>query len=172
MVTPDTPPLPQLTGEEDLPVELPLPPGFRGRLTWLTRVPNLPNPRRKRDICAWWERRRLAYNLLSVSGGIVGYLFVLTVMFLVRKNPHAGIADFLIMLFYPARPMFFLVIAMNICYTAGWITEVALFLMGIRGRRIGPGLLLAGLLISFAAVTVATLGFATSGNLFDQPLAP
>jgi len=140
------PPLPHLTGAEELPEELPLPPGFRGWLVWLFRVPNLPNPRSKRDIVRWWERRRLAYNILVGSVGLVSFIVFVVWSSTRPDSPR----PFYYYMFLPVVAG----IVLNICYTTGWFVEIVGFMVGIRSRKVGPALLIGGLLLSLAAVTL------------------
>jgi len=48
-------------------------------------------------------------------------------------------------------------IAINICYTAGWVTEIALWLAQPAGRLVGPRLLRLGLGFSLIVATLPAI---------------
>jgi hypothetical protein len=146
-------PLPQLHGEEYLPDEQPIPPGIRGWRSRLFRVPNLPNPRRKRDVFKWWEMRRPAYNAIVGGIGFLSYVAFLAFGHLVSATATEFALSWENLIDIPAE----IVIVMNICYAAGGAIEILLHLFGVRNRRIGPLLLKLGLAFSVFVVIVPTL---------------
>jgi len=142
------PPLPQLLGKEDL-----LDPGPRAWFLRLFYVPSLANPRGLWEVIKWWELRRIPYNLIIGGIGAVGYFLMLSHW--VRHGKHHG--------HFPSTshdfvtfPIDFTVV-MNMAYTAGWIIEAFLFLVGIHHRRIGPVLLMIGSAFSLVIVGVSAL---------------
>lgn len=124
------------------------------------RLYPLPATRRTPlSLLAWWESRRLLYNQVVGATGLV----TLTGLFVAVPDR----AD----LFAP--PLLGAVIvyglAANLCYTLGWVTEVAAWaLWGREAPRMGPllfrqglifaaGLTLLPLLVALFVLTVRTL---------------
>jgi len=105
-------------------------------------------------IVAWWERRRLIYNILLAP---YTFLVVLT-MFL-----RAGGYDLTII--RVSAPLMFLVSAVfvvpaNLWYIGGWLTELcAVKILRFAGRRTGPVLMMAGLVFSALFVPVVLIFF-------------
>ncbi len=103
----------------------------------------------------WWERRRIAYNL-TVGG--VG--FVSLILFLICITPEGVLApgeealEPLAVVFAP--------IAMNICYSAGWLLESLLRAVRPEHQRpFGPLLMRAGFAFSLIVVTLPSISWAT-----------
>ena len=91
----------------------------------------------------WWESRRLAFNKAVGASGLV----TLSAGILFSVLPPHGSADFnpLAMLMVSAVYG----IAANLCYTLGWMTELAArALWGRRAPEIGPLLFRQGLIFS------------------------
>jgi hypothetical protein len=126
----------------------------------IARMKTLALFRRKRpassawNVIAWWESRRIAYNLIVGCAGIVTCVLVGTLVFsselLQRAIAHFG---------SPGFEIFFVLIygfAANIFYTFGWIAELIV-------RRVWPGES-----ERFATITFA-LGLAFSALLTIAP---
>jgi hypothetical protein len=93
---------------------------------------------------AWWERRRLSYNLFLAAIGIPGlFLFFFAIG---ASDSLAPGEDAIEPMALVAAP-----IAANIAYTTGWLVEGAL-LAQEPARPTGPRLMKAGVLFSIAVV--------------------
>ena len=74
-------------------------------------------------IVAWWEARRVPFNIIVAVAGVVSAAVMVGVAFTCvrRGGPPIGL---------PASPLFALVgaliygIVANLCYTGGWIAEL------------------------------------------------
>jgi hypothetical protein len=103
-----------------------------------------PAERKVGKIIRWWEKRRLAYNVV-VAGCVTGTAF----LGLLTLNPPSEV---LLALLAPGLP--FLVMA-NVCYTLGWMVESLLH--KIWGRSllpVGPALFRAGLTLAVGVAFV------------------
>jgi hypothetical protein len=68
------------------------------------------------DAVAWWEIRRVPFNLLILAVGLVsGFIFALVGSHVFRADEDFG-KPFLTAVLYG--------LAANVCYTLGWITEL------------------------------------------------
>jgi hypothetical protein len=104
------------------------------------------------NIVAWWEIRRIPFNLLVGAAGIASiaaWLSIASLPLMAERanSPDAVGAEPLAIL---AAPFLF-----NVCYTAGWMCEIVLKQVGVR--RVGPILLKLGtglslVLVSFVGV--------------------
>ena len=93
---------------------------------------------------AWWERRRLGYNLFLAGICIPGLLlFLLTIGASHSLAPGEDAVEPIALLVAP--------VGANLAYSAGWLVEGAL-LAREAARPIGPRLMKAGLLFSVAVV--------------------
>jgi len=102
----------------------------RSFLQWLLT----PAPLRIPAIIAWWEKRRIVYNLAMIVPGVVGLIFVLIVIPL-NLTQEAAIDDD----FVPLLAVFLGGIAANICYTGGWLAEIiARRLWQHKAEHFGP----------------------------------
>lgn len=100
----------------------------------------LPARRTVGGIARWWERRRLPYNLIVGSAGLLTTVYVSVVNVVVWGGPlNLG--------FLPAILAFG--IGANVCYTLGPLVEVAVEKL-FRGRilPVGPVLYRMGLTFS------------------------
>ena len=82
---------------------------------WLFSVPS--GQRSLRDIILWWEARRLPYNL--IVGGVGLCSLLLFFAFTGASGKLAPGEDAVEPFALLAAPFL-----LNICYTAGWVTEV------------------------------------------------
>ncbi len=109
----------------------------------LLRVPE--EPRHWYGIIAWWELRRIPYNVIVGIVGLVCVYLYLVVDALPPRLP-ADELDF----------DYFLVISVsavlaNVLYTGGWVCEVMLrSATRQQVRHFGPSMLRLGLLLSLA----------------------
>ena len=119
-------------------------PGFWKRLF---AVP--PGERSVSDVIFWWERRRFIYNALVLG---IGFSSLIALYLLMSASGALKNGEDL------EEPLAILAapFLINICYTGGWIAELACRLV-IRGdsetmrkmrRDIGPTLLALGLIFS------------------------
>ena len=93
-----------------------------------------PAERKVGAIIKWWEKRRLAYNVVLAGSGIGTIL-----MALLTLNPLSEVVQAL-----PAILPFG--IMANLCYTLGWMVESVLHrIWGRSLRPVGPALFRAGL---------------------------
>jgi hypothetical protein len=76
----------------------------------------------RRDIIRWWEQRRLRYNLYVGLVGFVTWWLVLIAGSAAVK-PGVDFEEPLAMIFGPP----FYGIMANICYTVGWIVDIAAY---------------------------------------------
>jgi hypothetical protein len=90
-------------------------------------------------ILAWWEIRRIPYNLVLFAVGIPSFVLFLT--FIVASGELEPGEDAVEPIALLAAPFLF-----NFCYTAGWVCEIGLTKVGLR--ETGPLLLRMGLALS------------------------
>ena len=109
----------------------------------LKRLFSTPDRGRKWwEIIIWWELRRIPYNLIV---GTLGMIFLLVFALINDLPPVAppeerSVSFFLVPLFG---------VLANLCYTGGWIAELLLrAIWREKARDVGPQLLLVGLLMS------------------------
>lgn len=102
------------------------------------------------QVIAWWEIRRIPYNILVGSVGAISFLLFMVIAGQPGMVPPGEDAvEPLALLFAP--------VAVNICYSFGGLTE--LILRGVFGSRprIGPAILKGGLILSVVVVLVPTV---------------
>ncbi len=118
-------------------------------LEWFFENP--PEHRPWWKVIAWWEIRRIPYNIII---GVVGFisllLFFLFIHLAHELKPGEDAIEPLALIFAP--------ILMNFAYTAGWVIELLLRLIwhGKPGQ-IGPKLLKSGLLFSLCVVLLPSV---------------
>jgi hypothetical protein len=97
-------------------------------------------------IIAWWEIRRVPYNLIvGVFGAISLFFFFVFIGLAHEPKPGEDAIE--------PMALFVAPIAVNICYTGGWIVELLLSFVRPKGSApIGPGLLKLGVGFSLAVV--------------------
>jgi hypothetical protein len=137
-------------------------------LEMLTRWPLFRRarpPERTRDIIAWWESRRIPYNLIVGAAGIASAIVMLITGFVTEHVVGEAIG-------VPGSPFFAIVavivygIMANICFTGGWILElVSRHIWGTRAEAFGEIAFTWGTLCSVlltlvpAAITVVVGAF-------------
>jgi len=118
-------------------------------ITWFFARPLEPLSRG--GIIAWWEIRRVPYNLVvGVFGAISLFLFFVFIELAHGLKPGEDAVEPMALIVAP--------IAANVCYTGGWIVE--LFLGAVRPRGsspIGPVLLKMGVGFSMAVVLLPSI---------------
>jgi hypothetical protein len=121
----------------------------RNPLRWLFSAPGEPiTPLR---IVGWWEVRRIPYNVFI---GVVGYMSFVIASISAYSTGLLGPMD---EMFHPFV-LLMVPIAGNLCYTGGWVVEVALRrLRPSLTRRFGPELLKAGLWISLFVLALPVI---------------
>lgn len=109
-------------------------------MTSLTRfLYPVPARRSLGHIVAWWERRRLAYNLVVGATGALSFS-VVTALCWLPPNPSPG---------PPLVGALVYGIFANVCYSLGWMLEGAAHLAwGDEVKPTGPVLFRQGLLFS------------------------
>jgi hypothetical protein len=127
---------------------------------------SVTEPVKPLSVIWWWECRRPLYNLLVVAGGVVGWLLLSTSIWLTQPflpSDDAGEVTLFTVIFQGL--LFALgLIAANVCYTAGWVSELVLRPKARRPYRrwaygLGTGLSLALVLCLpvMSALSAATL---------------
>jgi len=113
---------------------------------WLFTVPEAE--RTLGSVVAWWELRRISYNLIVGSVGFVSLIiFFISIVSANVLGPGEDAVEPLAIMFAP--------IAINICYTAGWFVESVLWFIWPSKRHIlGPLLFKVGLGFSLLMVTL------------------
>ena len=95
-------------------------------LTWPSRMPlfvRAQPPQRDRDIIVWWEIRRIPFNLIVGSVGVVGSVIMLATGFVTERFVGEAIG-------IPNPPGLAIIAAIaygimaNVCFTGGWILEL------------------------------------------------
>jgi len=76
--------------------------------------------RNKLDIILWWELRRVPYNLML---GLIGCVDILVMGLAGMLGPLVAVGSILF------------AVAANVCYTAGWITELAWMGSNVAAER-------------------------------------
>ena len=112
-----------------------------------------PGDRSDLRVILWWEQRRLPYNL------IVGFVGVCSLVFFGLAIWQSGVLklgeDAVEPLALFAAPIF-----VNIAYTAGWITEIAVRrLWPGKTTPIGPALLRIGLVFSIGLELIPSVAW-------------
>jgi hypothetical protein len=135
----------------------------------MTEAPEIP--RTPLSVVGWWERRRLAYNLLIGCVGLASFVVFASIVSLPGMIPPGEDA-------YEPIFLFFAPVLANIAYTAGWGVELVLYPWS-RRRPLAPWLMRAGLCFSLllvAAPALVWLGILAarvlSGTLEAPPLPP
>jgi len=102
------------------------------------------------QIVAWWEARRIPYNLLVGSSGIVSSLFCVVSAIIGEKFLGEPIG-------MPDPPLFAMFAAIaygimaNVCFTGGWIAEiVAMRVWKDEAQHFGPISFMFGVIFSVA----------------------
>ena len=101
------------------------------------------------DIILWWELRRIPYNLIVGTTGLIS--LSLFYFFISRTNALKLGEDAVEPIALLAAP-----VVMNICYTAGWVVEG--FLDKAHSDEVlGPKLLRSGLKLSLFVVILPSV---------------
>ena len=131
-----------------------------------------------KDVIGWWETRRIPFNLIV---GIAGIFSCIAACLVVFGSYFLGIGDFDV----PDPPLFaifgiiFYAIAANVCFTGGWVAELAV-------RKFWPheadrfatlsfslGLIFSVLLTLTPGLSLGIFGIlALLGRLFGSPTRP
>jgi hypothetical protein len=109
---------------------------------------------------AWWESRRLQYNLVVGVAGVV----TLTVTGLISVVPPG------LPMAYDWRPIVAYGLLANVCYSIGWFIELAMLrLIGKRAPAIGPAMFRQGLAFS-VGLTLLPIPIVSAGWLVRTAL--
>ncbi len=117
-------------------------------MSWLFAPP--PEPRSAWSIIRWWEARRVPYNLIVGTVGLLSFVTFLALIGYCGQLPLGEDA-------FEPLGLIIAPIAINFCYTAGWVTEIALWHAQPSGRPIGPRLLRFGLGFSLIVVMLPAM---------------
>ncbi len=114
-------------------------------IRWLFTPPDPPGVGRA---ILWWEARRIPVNVLIGAYGIVCFLiFFAAINGSKVLQPGEDAVEPIAIILVP--------IAFNICYTFGWLVEApARALAPGLTPKLGPRLLLVGLLFSFCIISL------------------
>lgn len=108
-----------------------------------------PAPRTARAILGWWESRRLAYNAMVGSAGLVSVGAIMSISLLFGDAVHPEQAIIPITVFG---------VMANVCYLLGPATEILIQkLWGNRVLPTGPSLFRIGLTFSVGLALFPTL---------------
>lgn len=112
---------------------------------------------------AWWELRRIGFNLIVGAAGVASTVITFVAVLAVTAAQGARHADFDGAWFWGLLAVAYGVMA-NVCFTLGWIVELVLVrkLWPEEGRHFGPisfalGLLFSVLLTFSPAVLMSVL---------------
>lgn len=107
------------------------------------------------QVIGWWERRRLAFNVCVGSAG----LFSVGVLLLLHPQ-RSAMADFGLVIGVGLYGL-----AANVCYSLGWMTDLALRkVLGIRAPDLAPVLLRYGFVFSLG-LTLLPIPVAVAGRV-------
>src|SRR4051812_19264229 len=114
-------------------------------IRWLFTPPNLTGVGRS---IIWWEKRRIPVNLVI---GIYGIVCLLISFAAINAShvlqPGEDAVEPMAIILAP--------IAFNVCYTFGWLVEAAVRIAApAASPKLGPRLLLAGLIFSFCVISL------------------
>lgn len=113
-----------------------------------------PEPRPWYSVLLWWEFRRIPYNAIMGSAGLIAVLLLYLVFRLPPLDPQMLPEDDFL---EPLSIVAFAVMA-NVMYTLGWITELAY--RNIRPNRspnLGPRLFRYGLRFSLLLIALPVI---------------
>ena len=123
---------------------------MRRFFTWFFSRPSEPLPRL--GIVAWWEIRRVPYNLIvGVVGAISLFLFFVFISLTHELKPGEDAVEPMSLIAAP--------IIANICYTGGWIIELLLGTVRRKGPSVGLVLLKLGVVFSVVIVLVPSVAW-------------
>jgi hypothetical protein len=111
----------------------------------------LSAPYSRRGLIRWWEARRLRYNLLVGSVGIVTWVLVLFVGSLAVK-PGVDFDEPIMMII---GPIIYGVFA-NLCYSLGWIVDTRFYRGRPRTKLYKAGLIFSMLLTALPGIWAVT----------------
>ena len=122
---------------------------LRSFFTWFYSGPTFEHSRL--EIVVWWEKRRIPYNLIVGVIGFISLLFFYLFIDLAHGvKPGEDAVEPMALILAP--------IAINICYTGGWLVELILsFFKRNDSRPIGPILLKAGVIFSIVMVLIPSV---------------
>lgn len=102
-------------------------------------------------IVAWWEIRRVPYNLIVGAIGIISlFLFFVFISLSHELKPGEDAIE--------PMALFMAPIAVNICFTSGWIVELLLNAVRSKGSSpVGPILLKLGVVFSVVIALVPSV---------------
>jgi hypothetical protein len=142
-------------------------------LEMLTRRPLFRRerpPERDRDVIAWWESRRIPYNLIVGASGFASLMLMLLTVYVSEHFVSEALDTQGSPLFEILALILFGIMA-NICFTGGWILELlSRRLWGTRADAFGEIAFtwgtLGSVLLTFvpAALTVVAGGYRILAN--------
>ncbi len=112
------------------------------------------------DVILWWEIRRPAYNAILFVAGIVVMLMAVLFMLLPPHPPTTNAESSPDDLGDPGLGLLMMivfVIAVNLCYSLGWIVELCIYWTDREKLTAGPILLKVGLIFSLGLFALPPL---------------
>ncbi len=123
-------------------------------VTWTSRLFHVTDTERPwYSVIAWWELRRIPYNLIVGGAGTVAVMLVWLFVFLPPKDtrPETGVELLSVIIFG---------FTANAAYTLGWLVELtARTVSPARARGLGPRLLRLGIKLSLALVALPACAY-------------
>lgn len=114
-------------------------------MSWLNSVVSVPDGERSSgSVISWWEKRRVVFNAVVLPIGLVN-LIAFVYINNVLLEPYVPFLE----RDWELISVPLAVVALNIAYTSGWITELVLrAVLGRDLRRFGPTMFCVGLGLS------------------------
>ena len=123
-------------------------------MTWTYRLFHVADTERPwYSVIAWWELRRISYNLIVGGAGIIAVMLVWLFVFLPPKDtrPETGVEPLSVIIFG---------FVANAAYTLGWLVElITRTVSPERARDLGPRLLRLGIKLSLAMVALPACAY-------------
>ena len=117
-------------------------------LYWLSAPRNTTS---RREIIAWWEIRRLRFNLYVGAIGVLSWVLVLLAGSAAVK-PGVDFEEPLGMIIGPVLYAFLA----NLCYTFGWIVDTVFYRGAPRMRLYKAGTILSAILTALPGIWAVT----------------
>jgi hypothetical protein len=137
------------------------------RVAWRWLISRPERPMRPLEVIAWWELRRVPYNVIIGAASAISLpLFFLFITWSGELKPGEDAVEPMALMVAP--------LAINFCYTAGWICELMLLLIRRHTPRVGPALFVVGTVFSLAVVFLPAIvwGVECILRLFGLRLLP
>lgn len=115
-------------------------------------------PRHRDDVIPWWESRRLFYNIIVF---FAGFISLVTYFIIAGLEPRLPMEETDIPGLFVCIGGCLVLVTANMCYFAGWISELIIHLVFRRWTRLfGPVAFGAGLTFSVGVMWLPTVTIA------------